>query len=71
MSKIAIIAITQIQQRQFNQDDSREDLIVSAVRPGYVATDLNIHSGKLTTEQGKLRKFLLNLKQIDLVYVFF
>lgn len=50
-SKIGLSALTCIQQREFNAD-SREDLVVNAVHPGYVDTDMTSHKGHLTIEQG-------------------
>lgn len=52
MSKVALTALTFIQQRQFNEDKSRIDIIVNAVHPGYVDTDMTRHRGVLTIEQG-------------------
>ena len=43
--------MTRIQQRQLSQD-KRKDLIVNAVHPGYVITDMTSHKGELTIEQG-------------------
>ena len=51
-SKIGVSALTRIQQRQFDQD-SREDLIVNCVHPGYVDTDMTKHKGPLKIEEGK------------------
>jgi carbonyl reductase 1 len=52
MSKIALNALTFIQQKQFNEDKTRQDIIVNAVHPGYVNTDMTNHKGPLTIEQG-------------------
>jgi len=51
ISKIAINALTGIQQREFDQG-SREDLVVNAVHPGYVITDMTDNQGALTTKEG-------------------
>jgi carbonyl reductase 1 len=51
VSKVAVSALSFIQQRAFNAD-SREDLVVNAVHPGYVDTDMTSHKGPLTIEQG-------------------
>jgi len=51
VSKVGISAMTRIQQRQLSQD-KRKDLIVNAVHPGYVITDMTSHKGELTIEQG-------------------
>lgn len=57
MSKVGVSALTFIQQRAFDSDP-RGDLIVNAVHPGYVDTDMTSHTGPLTIEQGK---FEINL----------
>ena len=46
-----LISLTRLQQRQFDRD-SRPDLVVSAMCPGYCATDMTNHAGHLTAEQG-------------------
>lgn len=50
-SKIGVSALTRIQQRKFDED-SREDLIVNCVHPGYVETDMTEHKGPLKIEEG-------------------
>ncbi|KRY59115.1 V-type proton ATPase 21 kDa proteolipid subunit [Trichinella britovi] len=51
MSKIAVIAMTKILQREMDKD-SREDIVVNACCPGYVATDMSSHKGTLTPDEG-------------------
>nr|CAD7263488.1 unnamed protein product [Timema shepardi] len=51
VSKVAVSALTIIQQRAFDQD-SREDLVVNSVHPGYVKTDMTGGAGYFTTERG-------------------
>jgi len=51
VSKVGVSALAFIHQRQFDKD-SREDLIVNAVHPGYVDTDMTSHKGPLTPDQG-------------------
>lgn len=51
MSKVAVSALTFIQQHAFDADP-REDLVVNAVHPGYVDTDMTSHKGPLTIEEG-------------------
>jgi carbonyl reductase 1 len=51
MSKVAVSALTFIQQRAFDADP-REDLVVNAVHPVYVDTDMTSHKGPVTIEQG-------------------
>jgi NAD(P)-dependent dehydrogenase (short-subunit alcohol dehydrogenase family) len=46
-SKAALNAITLIYARTLRADG----ITVNAVSPGYVATDLNYHSGRLTAEE--------------------
>jgi NAD(P)-dependent dehydrogenase (short-subunit alcohol dehydrogenase family) len=40
MSKAGLIALTRTQQRDFDKDLSRPDLIVNSMCPGYVKTGL-------------------------------
>jgi len=55
MSKIGLTAITAIQQRQFDSEAStRPDIIVNALCPGYVDTDMSSHKGHLTPDQGAI-----------------
>ncbi|GIY28065.1 carbonyl reductase 3 [Caerostris darwini] len=51
VSKIGINALTIIQQKKFDEDE-REDIVVNAVHPGYVMTDMNLGNGELTPSQG-------------------
>jgi carbonyl reductase 1 len=51
VSKVAVCALTFIQQRAFDADD-RTDIVVNSVHPGKVATDMSSHKGPLTIEQG-------------------
>lgn len=51
VSKVGITVLSFIQQREFDADP-REDLIVNAVHPGYVDTDMTSHKGPLTPDQG-------------------
>ncbi|RMZ94625.1 carbonyl reductase [NADPH] 1-like [Brachionus plicatilis] len=60
MSKVGLTALTKIQQRQFDKD-SRTDLVINAVCPGYVATDMSSHKGYLTPEQGAETPIYLSL----------
>ncbi|KAK8784061.1 hypothetical protein V5799_009575 [Amblyomma americanum] len=51
VSKVGVTVLSFIQQREFNADP-REDLVVNAVHPGYVDTDMTSHKGPLTPDQG-------------------
>lgn len=50
-SKIGVSALAGIQQSIFNMD-SRKDIAVNAVHPGYVDTDMTSHKGPLTPDEG-------------------
>ncbi len=54
MSKIALTAATRIQQRYLSRDKARQDIIVNACCPGYVATDMSSFAGHLTIDEGIL-----------------
>lgn len=51
VSKIGLNALTFIQHRKF-LSDSRPDIVINAVHPGYVDTDMSSHKGILTPDQG-------------------
>lgn len=51
VSKVGVCALTRIQQRQFDQDP-RGDLIVNAVHPGYINSDMTMGKGHLSIEEG-------------------
>lgn len=50
-SKVGVCALARVHQSMFNSD-SREDLAVNSVHPGYVDTDMSSHKGTLTPDQG-------------------
>ena len=52
-SKVGLSALSRIQQREF-ANDSRKDIVVNHVNPGYVDTDMTNHKGPKTTEEGAL-----------------
>lgn len=51
VSKVFLSALTWIQHRQF-LTDKRKDMVINAVHPGFVDTDLTAHRGVLTTAEG-------------------
>ncbi|GLG95898.1 hypothetical protein R5R35_005589 [Gryllus longicercus] len=51
VSKVGVSALSFLQQRAFDKD-TREDLVVNAVHPGYVKTDMSSQKGNLTPEEG-------------------
>ena len=54
MSKIFVNALTEIQQKEFDLDSTRKNVIVSSVTPGWCKTDLTRGQGVYTAEEGKL-----------------
>jgi len=52
VSKIAVSAMTRIQQREFTERFPEQDLVVNHVHPGYVDTDMTSHRGPMTVEDG-------------------
>jgi len=52
VSKVAVSALTRIQQRELDQSRPGDDLVVNSVHPGYVDTDMTSHKGELTIDQG-------------------
>ena len=53
MSKVALTALTRVQQKYFDSDSTKEGIIVSAVCPGYCKTDMARGGGFLTAKQGE------------------
>lgn len=51
VSKIGVSALTRIQHRDFERD-SREDIVINHVHPGYVSTQMSDYKGVLTPEKG-------------------
>lgn len=51
VSKVGVNALTFIQHRKFTEDP-RADIVINAVHPGYVDTDMSSHKGPLTPDQG-------------------
>ncbi|KAK9506974.1 hypothetical protein O3M35_008813 [Rhynocoris fuscipes] len=51
VSKVGVSALTRIQHQKFLKD-SREDIVINHVHPGYVDTDMTSHKGPLSIDQG-------------------
>ncbi|XP_071040571.1 carbonyl reductase [NADPH] 1-like [Parasteatoda tepidariorum] len=51
VSKNGVTAVTFIQHHKFSQDPDM-DIVINAVHPGYVDTDMTYHKGDLTPDQG-------------------
>jgi carbonyl reductase 1 len=49
--------MTRIQHKDFERD-SREDIIINHVHPGYVNTQMSEYKGVLTIEKGETYKFM-------------
>ncbi|XP_042898893.1 carbonyl reductase [NADPH] 1 isoform X2 [Parasteatoda tepidariorum] len=51
MSKVGLTALTFLQHRKFSEEPEK-DIIINAVHPGYVNTDMTSHRGPLIPDQG-------------------
>ncbi|KAI5639031.1 short chain dehydrogenase domain-containing protein [Phthorimaea operculella] len=63
VSKVALSALTRIQQRLVND----RDIKVNSVHPGYVDTDITSHKGHLTIDEGAVAPLFLALDADDSV----
>uniref|UniRef100_A0A6P7H0I5 carbonyl reductase (NADPH) n=1 Tax=Diabrotica virgifera virgifera TaxID=50390 RepID=A0A6P7H0I5_DIAVI len=52
VSKVAVSALTFIQQRMFDEEQPNRNISINAVYPGFVKTDMTEHHGFLTPEEG-------------------
>ncbi|XP_037047222.1 carbonyl reductase [NADPH] 1-like [Bradysia coprophila] len=52
VSKVAVSALSRIQQREMDETRPDDDILVNHVHPGYVDTDMTSHKGHLTIDQG-------------------
>lgn len=52
VSKIGVTLLAKVHQELFDADTTREDIIVNAVCPGYVNTDMTSHQGVKTIDEG-------------------
>lgn len=59
VSKVAVSALTIIQQRQLNEIKPSLNISVNSVHPGYVDTDMTNHTGTLTIEEGAIAPLYL------------
>lgn len=50
MSKVGVTAATRVQQKQFDQDETRADIIVNCCCPGLVSTNMSSYRGKPVDE---------------------
>lgn len=59
MSKVALTALTKVQQKDFDADTSRSGIIVSSVCPGYCKTSMAKGGGLLSATQGIFKIILI------------
>jgi len=52
MSKLGVSAVSRFQQRSFDQDTTKSDVVVNSCCPGYVDTDMTSHKGHKTPDDG-------------------
>lgn len=52
VSKILVSALTRVQQRELDKTRPGDRIVVNAVHPGYVDTDMTAHRGHLTPAEG-------------------
>lgn len=52
VTKVAITSLTRIHQKKFDTERPDDDILVNAVHPGYVDTDMTKHRGRLTIDEG-------------------
>ena len=50
MSKVGVTAATRVQQKQFDKDSSRPDILVNCCCPGLVSTNMSSYNGKPVDE---------------------
>jgi carbonyl reductase 1 len=53
MSKVAVNALTRVQQKMIDADKTRTGILVLCACPGYCKTDMTRGGGLLTAEQGE------------------
>ncbi|KAK4885654.1 hypothetical protein RN001_001925 [Aquatica leii] len=62
VSKVAVSALTVIQQKEFDKDPKKRNISANSVHPGYVATDMSSYKGPLTIEEGARAPLYLALE---------
>ncbi|KAJ3647386.1 hypothetical protein Zmor_019265 [Zophobas morio] len=66
VSKVAVSALTKIQQRNFDQETPNRNISVNSVHPGYIKTDMTGHTGFGTIEEGARAPLFLALEAENL-----
>jgi len=64
MSKVGITAATRVQQKQFDKDSSRPDILVNCCCPGLVSTNMSSYNGKPVDEGAITPLYLALLPEI-------
>ncbi|KAK5644712.1 hypothetical protein RI129_006012 [Pyrocoelia pectoralis] len=62
ISKVGVSALSIVQQRLFDKESEKRNIIVNSVHPGYVDTDMTNHKGVLTIEEGAKAPLYLALE---------
>lgn len=62
VSKVALNALSIIQQKLLDQEQPNRNISVNSAHPGYVATDMTEHRGHLTIEEGARAPLFLALE---------
>lgn len=57
VSKIGVNLVTKIYQKQFDCMLGDQDLVINAVHPGYVATNMSSYMGNVNIFEGLLKPF--------------
>lgn len=60
MSKVGVTAATKVQQRLFNKDSHRDDIIVNCCCPGLVSTNMSNYRG-IPVDEGAITPVYLSL----------
>lgn len=59
---MGVTALSNLQQKVFDQEEPNRNISVNSVHPGYVDTDMTDHKGHLSIEQGAKGPLFLALE---------
>lgn len=71
VSKNGCNALTGVQQKIFDTDRPEDDIIISAVHPGEVTTDMNPDHGTIMPDQSIIVSIILILRENNLTFFLF